>query len=165
VNFFEGRLWWAGPEQSTQLPVGGIFFQLRVKLLRGCPSAVGGIFWVDVLHFFDASECLMQWLYLSAAVLGTVLPLSQFIPFLATYGFDVQLFFKQLFQNHVSAFFGMDVIVSSFALWLFVFSEGRRRSMKNLWLYIVCNLIVGVSLALPLFLFFRERIQKAENYT
>ena len=86
------------------------------------------------------------------------------MPFLATYGFDLPLFFRQLFQNHVSAFFGMDVIVSSFVLWLFVFSEGRRRGMKNLWLYVACNLAVGVSLALPLFLFFRERRLKARSY-
>jgi hypothetical protein len=60
----------------------------------------------------------MKWLYLIAAILGTVLPLSQFIPFLMAYGFDLPLFFRQLFQNHVSSFFGMDVIVSSFVLWL-----------------------------------------------
>lgn len=99
----------------------------------------------------------MKWLYLIAAVLGTVLPLSQFIPFLAAHGLDMRLFFQQLFANDVSGFFGMDVIVSSLALWLFIFSEGRRLKMNNLWLYIVCNLAVGVSLALPLFLFFRER--------
>ncbi len=99
----------------------------------------------------------MKWLYLIAAILGTILPLSQFIPFLMAYGLDMPLFFQQLFQNHVSGFFGMDVIVSSLALWLFVFSEGRRRGMSNLWLYVVCNLAIGVSLALPLFLFFRER--------
>ena len=99
----------------------------------------------------------MQWLYLAAAILGTVLPLSQFIPFLMAHGLDMPLFFEQLFQNHVSGFFGMDIIVSSLALWFFVFSEGRRRGMSNLWLYVVCNLVVGVSLALPLFLFFRER--------
>jgi hypothetical protein len=51
----------------------------------------------------------------------------------------------------------MDVIVSSVVLWLFVFSEGRRLRMKNLWLYVLCNLAVGVSSALPLFLLFRER--------
>ena len=106
----------------------------------------------------------MLWLYLIVAILGTILPLSQFVPFLATHGLDGKLFFEQLFQNHVSAFFGMDVIVSSFALWLFVFSEGRRHGMKNLWLYVVCNLAVGVSLALPLFLFFRERKLRDENY-
>ena len=81
----------------------------------------------------------MQWLYLIAAILGTILPLSQFFLFLATYGFDMPSFFRQLFQNHVSASFGMDVIASSLALWLFVFSEGRRRGMKNLWLYVVCK--------------------------
>jgi hypothetical protein len=34
--------------------------------------------------------------------------------------------------------------------------------MKNLWAYVVCNLAVGVSFALPLFLFFRERKIEAE---
>ena len=102
----------------------------------------------------------MQWLYLVLAILGAVLPLSQLIPFLMTHGFDLPLLFRQLFQNHASAFFALDVIVSSVVLWLFVFTEGRRRGMKNLWLYIVCNLAVGVSLALPLFLFFRERTIK-----
>ena len=104
----------------------------------------------------------MQWLYLICAILGTVLPLSQLLPFLAQHGFDLPLLFKQLFENHVSAFFGLDVIVSSIVVWLLVFSEGRRRFMKNLWLYVVCNLGVGVSLALPLFLFVRERRLVAE---
>jgi len=99
----------------------------------------------------------MKWIYLVAAILGTVLPLSQFLPFLAANGLDMSLFMRQLFQTHVSGFFAMDVLVSSFVLWLFVFSEGRRRGMRNLWIYVVCNLVVGVSLALPLFLFFRAR--------
>ena len=106
----------------------------------------------------------MLWLYLIVAILGTILPLSQLVLFLEMHGMDGKVFFEQLFQNHISAFFGMDVIVSSFALWLFVFSEGRRRGMKNLWLYVACNFAVGVSLALPLFLFFRERKLKDENY-
>ena len=105
----------------------------------------------------NSGEIYMQWFYLVAMILGTVLPLSQFVPFLVTHGLDLPLFFRQLFQNHVSGFFAIDVIVSSVVLWLFVFSEGRRRGMKNLWLYVVANLAVGVSLALPLFLFFRER--------
>ena len=99
----------------------------------------------------------MQWIYLIIAILGAVLPLSQLLPFLTTYGFDLPRLFRQLFQNHVSAFFGLDVIVSSLALWVFVFSEGTRRGMRNLWVYVLCNLAVGVSLALPLFLFFRQR--------
>jgi len=99
----------------------------------------------------------MQWLYLIAAILGTVLPLSEFIPFLAANGLDLPLFMRQLFQNQVSSFFAMDVLVSSLVLWIFIFSEGSRRGMSKLWLYVVCSLTVGVSMALPLFLFFRER--------
>lgn len=99
----------------------------------------------------------MQWLYALAAILGTVLPLSFLFPFLAVNGLDLPLFFRQLFQNHISAFFGMDVFASAFALWLFVFSEGRRQGMKHLWIYPLCTLTVGVSLGLPLFLFLRER--------
>jgi len=99
----------------------------------------------------------MKSLYLVAAILGAALPLSQLIPFLKTHGLDLSLFFTLLFSNSVSGFFGMDVIVSSIVLWIFVISEGRRLGMKHLWLYVVCNLVVGVSLALPLFLLFRER--------
>ena len=99
----------------------------------------------------------MQWFFLVAAIVGTILPLRFLVPFLITNGLDLNLFFQELFQNNVSAFFGVDVIVSSLALWLFVFSEGRRQRMDKLWVYVICNLVVGVSLALPLFLFFREK--------
>jgi lysylphosphatidylglycerol synthetase-like protein (DUF2156 family) len=106
----------------------------------------------------------MQWLFLIAVVLGAALPLSYLFPFVAAHGLDMRLFFQQLFQNNISAFFGMDVIVSAFVLFLFVFTEGRRRGMKNLWTYVLCTLLVGVSLGLPLFLFFRERKLNAENH-
>jgi Terpene cyclase DEP1 len=103
----------------------------------------------------------MQWLYLIAAILGTVLPLYFFVPFVMTHGLDVPAeFFRQLFQNQVSSAFGIDVFVSSIVLWLLVFSEGKRRGMKNLWCYVLCNLLFGVSSGLPLFLFFRERTIK-----
>ena len=106
----------------------------------------------------------MQWLFLIAAILGAVLPLSYLFPFLAAHGLDMPLFFRQLFQNNISAFFGVDVIISALALLLFVFTEGRRRGMKHLWVYLLCTLLVGVSLGLPLFLFFRERKLNAEQH-
>ena len=99
----------------------------------------------------------MKWLYLVAAILGTVLPMSFFVPFVAEHGFNLTLFFRQLFQNNISAGFTMDLFVTALVLWLFVFSEGRKRAMRNLWVYVVCTCLVGVSLALPLFLFNRER--------
>jgi hypothetical protein len=99
----------------------------------------------------------MQWLFLVAAVVGAVLPLSYLSAFLAEHGPDLPLLFRQLFQTNVSAFFGVDVIISGLALLAFIPTEGRRLGMRRLWAYALCTLLVGVSLGLPLFLFFRER--------
>ncbi|HYX17350.1 MAG TPA: DUF2834 domain-containing protein [Nostoc sp.] len=100
---------------------------------------------------------MLKVIYLLLCVLGSVLPYSQFVPFLLEHGLDIKLFFEQLFANKISGFFGMDVIVSSLVLWTFVFWEGTRLKMQNLWVYIACSVLVGVSLGLPLFLFMRER--------
>ena len=100
---------------------------------------------------------MIQYLYLFLCVLGTALPCWQLLPFLAEHGFDLPLMIEQLFANRISGFFGLDVIVSSIVLWVFVLTEGRRQHMKHLWVYIACNLAVGVSLGLPLFLYMRER--------
>ncbi len=99
----------------------------------------------------------LKGLYLGLCILGTVLPYSQFLPFLREHGLALRLFLDQLFANSVSGFFGMDVLVSSVVLWLFVFVEGRRVGVKHLWAPIAANLAVGVSLGLPLFLYMRER--------
>lgn len=95
-------------------------------------------------------------LYIVLCVAGTLLPYSQFIPFLREHGLDLRLFFEQLFSNQIGGFFGLDVIVSAVVLWAFVFIEGRRAGMKHLWTPIAASLAVGVSLGLPLFLYMRE---------
>jgi hypothetical protein len=94
--------------------------------------------------------------YLGLCVLGTVLPYSQFLPFLREHGLDVPLFLEQLFANRISSFFAMDVIVSSLALWLFVLVDGHRHRTRHRWAPVAANLVVGVSLGLPLFLYLRE---------
>ena len=103
----------------------------------------------------------IRYLYLTLCVVGTLLPYSQFVPFLREHGLDTRLFVEQLFATRISAFFALDVIVSSVVLWSFVFVEGPRRGVKRLWMPIAASLLVGVSLALPLFLYMRE--SHAEN--
>ncbi|MDJ0799357.1 MAG: DUF2834 domain-containing protein [Calothrix sp. MO_167.B12] len=100
---------------------------------------------------------MVSGIYLLLCILGFALPYSQFVPFLWEHGLNLQLFVEQLFVNHISAFFAMDVAVSSLVLWAFVFWEGTRLKMGFLWVYVVSNLLVGVSFALPLFLFMRQR--------
>ena len=103
-------------------------------------------------------------IYLILCIAGTILPYSQFIPFVREHGLNLNEFFHQLFENRISSFFGLDVIISSLALWVFVVTEGARLSMRNRWVYVVANLLVGVSLALPLFLFARQfRVDKTTD--
>src|SRR5260370_34364178 len=97
-----------------------------------------------------------QILYLILFFAGTILPLSQLIPFLREQGLDMPLLLEQLFANRISGFFGLDVVVSSVVFWVFVYSEGTRLKMRHLWIYVACNLLVGVSMGLPLFLMVRE---------
>ena len=98
----------------------------------------------------------LRHVYMVLSILGVLLPYALFIPWVVQYGFDLAHFWHQLFANQIGGFFGMDVIVSALALWIFVFSEGWRLSMKHLWLPVVATLIVGVSLGLPLFLYMRQ---------
>jgi uncharacterized protein DUF2834 len=100
--------------------------------------------------------------YLLLCVAGTVLPLSFLFQFIREHGLNLRLLVEQLFANSISSFFGVDVIVSAVCLWLFVYFEGRRAHVKNLWAPIVASLLVGVSLGLPLFLYLRESSRTAE---
>jgi predicted exporter len=96
-------------------------------------------------------------LYLALCAAGTVLPYSQLIAFVREHGVNPALVVEQLFANRISAFFGLDVIVSAVVLWTFVAVEGRRRRMGSLWMPVAASLTVGVSLGFPLFLYLRER--------
>ena len=95
-------------------------------------------------------------LYLLLCLIGTILPYSFLVPFLREHGLNLRLVVEQLFANSISSFFGVDVIVTTVCLWIFVYFEGRKLRVKHLWAPVLASLTVGVSLGLPLFLFLRE---------
>ena len=95
--------------------------------------------------------------YLILCAFGVALPYWQLVPWLAEHGLDPALFFAQLFENRVGAFFGMDVFVSAAALLFFAGVEGRRLGFRGLWPAALAVACVGVSLGLPLLLYLRER--------
>jgi hypothetical protein len=95
-------------------------------------------------------------IYLALCCLGVALPYWQFIPWLMQYGMNLPLFVRELFANRISAFFGMDVLVSAMVLIVFMRVESARMSIHRRWLPVLGLLVVGVSLGLPLFLYLRE---------
>ena len=99
--------------------------------------------------------------YLILALLGLVVPYWFLFEFLGTNGFDLALLVQQLFANNISTFFAVDLVISILVFWLYMIAEANKLNMKNWWLYILASLTVGLSFALPLFLYFREG--KLEN--
>jgi len=99
----------------------------------------------------------LRYLYLLFAALGLILPYSQFISWIAEYrALTMSIFLRDLFANRISAFFAMDVVVSAIVLISFIQTEGKRLSMRLLWLPTLGTLLVGVSFGLPLFLYLRQ---------
>lgn len=98
----------------------------------------------------------MQRLYLALCVLGTLLPLAALAPWLGQHGPAIVPLLRQAFAEPVGAFAWCDVLLSALALIALVLAEGRRIGMRRPWLALL-GLLVGVSLALPLFLLLRER--------
>ena len=98
----------------------------------------------------------LRYLYLLFCVAGLLLPYWQFLPWLMEHGLNLRLLFHDLFANRISGFFGLDVLVSALVFVSFASIEAGRLKMRNLWLPFVALFLVGVSLALPLFLYLRE---------
>jgi len=98
----------------------------------------------------------LRHLYLFFCVVGFVLPYWQFLPWVVEHGLNMRLFFQELFASRISSFFGLDVFISAVVFGSFASTEAGRLRMKNLWLPFVGLFLVGVSLALPLFLYLRE---------
>jgi hypothetical protein len=95
-------------------------------------------------------------IYLGLCAVGLFVPNSLFFPWLFTHGADPQRFVQDMFANGISAFFGMDVVLSALTLAAFVLLESARLRLDRRWLPIVATLLVGVSLGLPLFLYRRQ---------
>lgn len=100
-------------------------------------------------------------LYWGLALLGAAIPLAAFLPWLELHGVDLPLLLRDLFANRVSAFFGLDVLLSALTLFLLIGAEGRRCGMRRLWLPVAATCLIGVSCGLPLFLALRERHRAA----
>lgn len=92
--------------------------------------------------------------YAVMLVLGLVLPLNQFVPWLDKHGVDLPRFGKELFANRISSFFAWDVLTAVATLLVLAFADQELRPAQR-WLVAVGSLL-GASVGLPLYLFLRE---------
>ena len=92
----------------------------------------------------------MKNLYLALAIVGAVVPYVFFIDFIGTNGFDLAGFGTALFANGAAGGFSADLLISSAVFWIYLFTRGDGPAP---WLFIVLNLTIGLSCALPAYLY------------
>jgi RsiW-degrading membrane proteinase PrsW (M82 family) len=97
------------------------------------------------------------WLLL--AIAGTLLPYWFFVDFIINEGFDPVRFVVVLFANGSVAGFTADLLISSLVFWIYMFS--RRQQGPNPAPFVLLNLCIGLSCALPAYLW--ASIPKSES--
>ena len=102
-----------------------------------------------------------QNIYLTLALLGILLPYTIFFPWLLEHGLDFSLLFSEFSVNAVAATAGLDILVTTVALLIFIIFESQKLGMKNIYIPLVATMI-GIAFGLALFLFMRERHYASE---
>ena len=105
----------------------------------------------------------MKNVYLVAAVIGAIIPICFFAQFIQLNGVDLPAFTKALFVNGAAGGFSSDLLISSFVFWANMFQQARTSSAPKPWLFMVINLCVGLSCALPAYLYAREKAAYAHR--
>ena len=99
----------------------------------------------------------MKKIYLLLAIIGAIIPYIFFFQFMQTSGFNLIAFFSALFVNGAAGGFSADLLLSSFIFWLFMFQQAKKSNDPNPYIFIALNLTIGLSCALPAYLYAREK--------
>lgn len=97
----------------------------------------------------------MKTVYLVAAIVGAVVPYYFFVQHFGAEGLSLAAFLRELFANPAASGGFADLILSSVVFWIYMFTRGPDAPRP--WAFIVLNLGVGLSCALPAYLFWREQ--------
>ncbi|MGV0025360.1 DUF2834 domain-containing protein [Phormidesmis priestleyi] len=101
----------------------------------------------------------MKALYLLLTIVGSISPWFWLLQD-PTALLSPTLFLQRAFENNIAAALASDLLISVVAFLCFAWSELKRLEVPQLWLllYIGLTFGVGLSCALPFFLYRREQI-------
>lgn len=101
----------------------------------------------------------LQWLYLSLAVAGAVLPWLANLEFIRISGltFDLGLFVAMANANPAASSLSRDLAIGATAVVVWMVQESRRLQMRGLPWVLLCCVTVAFACGAPLFLYLRER--------
>lgn len=91
--------------------------------------------------------------YLALAIAGAVIPYAFFMQHLNDAGFSFAQFLRSVFANPAAGGFAADLIISSVVFWVVIFRQRVRHSGPPPLPFVLLNLLVGLSCALPAWLY------------
>ncbi len=98
----------------------------------------------------------MKTVYLILAIAGALLPYVFFIQHFSSEGVSLSRFVSALFANPAAGGFTADLLFTSLVFWIFMFHQRSRKKGPRPILFIVLNLLIGLSCAFPAYLYARE---------
>ena len=104
----------------------------------------------------------MKNLYLALAIIGAVIPYAFFINHFSAQGLALSAFVAGMFANPAAGGMTADLLTSSFIFWLMMWRLREDRGGPALWPFILINLAIGLSCALPAYLYATENAKTAE---
>ena len=97
----------------------------------------------------------MKAFYLVLAIVGAIVPLVFFAQFFSAGQGPGQVdFISALFVNGAAGGFSADLFISSFVFWAYMWN--KRANGPNMWTFVALNLLIGLSCALPAYLYAQE---------
>ena len=99
----------------------------------------------------------MKNLYLILAIVGAIIPFIFLGQFFEQEGINIPNFISALFSNGATAGFTTDLVISSLVFWIYTFHAWQKSDGPSPYLFILLNLTVGLSCALPAYLYTRKK--------
>jgi hypothetical protein len=94
--------------------------------------------------------------YFIAAIIGGIAPYATYFGYLH-YVPGASGLLSLAWGSPIAAATLVDFTIACLVFWPFMFAEAKRLGIRHVWLFIPANLIIGLSFALPAFLYVREK--------
>ena len=114
---------------------------------------------MNSLNILKENKHLLSYLYLFLSILGAILPMMANFDFAMEYGntFDIKNFITLANANPAAQSISRDLLVGASAVFIWIVTESKKLSMKNMWIVYVGTFLVAFAFSAPFFLFLRER--------
>jgi hypothetical protein len=98
----------------------------------------------------------LKTVYGIAAIIGAILPYATYFGYLQAVS-SASGAMSLAWGSPIAAATLTDFSIACLVFWVFLFAESKRLNLKHTWFFVLTNLVIGLSFALPAFLYFREK--------